>query len=62
MNFKKLAAYLLWILLLGAPSLYFKIDNRDFYLDGWIESDYNWLVWVAIVISLILGVMNCYVK
>lgn len=58
---KVYAAYLLWVLLLGAPSLYFKIENRDIYIDGWFDSDYNFIVIVTIVIAIIMGIMN-YVR
>lgn len=67
MFYIKYAGYLLlYILMLGAVTLSFKIKNdgitREYDLDGWLESDYNFVVVLLLVVSAIMCFLNYYME
>lgn len=61
-KFKVGLLYFVWLLMLGGPSFQVKIENRDFFIDGWFDSDYNILVVMLLVISGIMGFLNYWIK
>lgn len=57
---------LLYILMLGAVTISFKLKKdgitREYDIDGWFESGYNFLVILLLVVSAIMCFLNYYLE
>lgn len=56
--------FLLWALMLCGPTLSFYIEkdgiNREYTLDGWLESSYNVFIGMGLFFGLALAGLNYY--
>lgn len=67
MFYVKYSIYLIcWLALLGAPTLLFFLEKngrvQEFELVGWLESDYNFVVIMILVVAGIMCFLNLYME
>lgn len=63
---KYLLYLIFWLFMLGAPTLLFFLEKngrvQEFELPGWLESDYNFIVVMLLVVASIMCFLNLYME